>query len=56
MANYRIGCGDDELVVRETLNADELQPEAGWLVTFLGDDAILPLREEHVQSVVEVYG
>ncbi|MDQ1604729.1 MAG: hypothetical protein QOE01_2574 [Actinomycetota bacterium] len=51
MANYRLVYGDDEQVVRETFNDVELQREDGWLVIFRGKDAILRVREEHVQSV-----
>jgi hypothetical protein len=51
MASYRIVYGDDEQVVRETFNDVELQREDGWLVIFRDKDAILRVREEHVQSV-----
>ncbi len=51
MASYRIVYGDDEQVVRETFNDVELQREDGWLVIFRDNDAILRVREEHVQSV-----
>lgn len=51
MASYRIVYGDDEQVVRETFNDVELQSEDGWLVIFRDNDAILRVREEHVQSV-----
>ena len=51
MANHRIVYGDDEQVVRETFNDVELQREDGWLVFFRDNDAILRVREEHVQSV-----
>lgn len=51
MANYRIVYGDDTQVVRETFNGVELEREDGWLVIFRGPDAILRLREEHVQSI-----
>jgi hypothetical protein len=51
MASYRIVYGDDEQVVRETFNEVELQREDGWLVIFRDKDAILRVREEHVQSV-----
>lgn len=51
MANYRIVYGDDEQVARETFNDVELQREDGWLVFFRDTDAILRVREEHVQSV-----
>ena len=54
MTNYRIVYGDDEQVVRETFNDVELQREDGWLVIFRDKDAILRVREEHVQSVEEV--
>jgi hypothetical protein len=54
MANYQMVYGDDEQVVRETLNDVELQREDGWLVIFRGEDAILRVREEHVQSIEEV--
>jgi hypothetical protein len=51
MANYRIVYGDDEQVVRETFNDVEVQHEDGWLVIFRGNDAILRVQEEHVQSI-----
>jgi hypothetical protein len=51
MASYRIVYGDDEQVVRETFNDVELQREDGWLVIFRDKDAILRVRDEHVQSV-----
>ena len=51
MANHRIVYGDDEQVVRETFNDVELQREDGWFVFFRGNDAILRVREEHVESV-----
>jgi len=54
MASYRIVYGDDEQVVRETFNHVEVQREDGWLVIFRDDDAILRVREEHVQSIEEV--
>jgi hypothetical protein len=54
MANYRIVYGDDEQVVRETFNDVELQREDGWLVVFRDNDAILRVREEHVQSLEEI--
>jgi hypothetical protein len=56
MANYRIVYGDDEQVVRETFNGVELQREDGWLVIFRDNDAILRVREGHVQSLEEVEG
>jgi len=55
MATYRMVYGDDEQVVRETLeNIDDVQREDGWMVLFRGKEAILRVREEHVQSFEEV--
>jgi hypothetical protein len=46
--------GDDEQVVRETLEGVEIVREDGWTVVFRGNDAILRLRDEHVQSLEEI--
>jgi len=55
VTTYRMVYGDDEQVVRETYeNVDDVQREDGWLVLFRGNDAILRVREEHVQSIEEV--
>ena len=43
--------GDDEQVVRETLDDVEVAREDGWTVVFRGRDAILRVRNEHVQSL-----
>jgi hypothetical protein len=43
--------GDDEQVVRETFDDVLLEREDGWVVLFRGSDAILRIREEHVQSL-----
>ena len=51
MPNYRIVYGDDGQVVRETLDDVVLEREDGWVVLFRGPEAILRLREEHVQSI-----
>ena len=56
MGSYQIVYGDDEQVIKETFNDVELQREDGWLVIFRGNDAILRVREEHVQSVEEADG
>jgi hypothetical protein len=57
MATYRMVYGDDEQVVRETFeNIDDLQREDGWVVLFRGKEAILRVREEHVQSLEEMDG
>ena len=54
MSSYQIVYGDDEQVVKETFNDVEVQREDGWLVLFRGNDAILRVREEHVQAIDEV--
>lgn len=55
MATYRMVYGDDESVVRETFeNIDEVEREDGWVVLFRGDDAVLRVREAHVQEMEEV--
>jgi len=51
MPRYRMVYGDDEQVVRETFDDVLLEREDGWVVLFRGSDAILRLREEHVQSL-----
>ena len=54
MSSYQIVYGDDEQVVKETVDDVEVQREDGWLVLFRGNDAILRVREEHVQAIDEV--
>ena len=54
MSSYEIVYGDDEQVVKETFNDVEVQREDGWLVVFRGTEAILRVREEHVQAIDEV--
>ncbi len=56
MPTYRIVYGDDEQVIRETFTDVEVQREDGWVVLFRGKEAILRMREEHVQSLDEVSG
>lgn len=51
MPTYRMIYGNDEQVRRETLDEVEVQREDGWVVFFRGADAILRVREEHVQSL-----
>jgi CBS domain-containing protein len=51
MSTYRMVYGDDEQVVRETLDDVEVAREDGWTVVFRGQDAILRVRNEHVQSL-----
>jgi hypothetical protein len=55
MATYRMVYGDDEQVVRETFeNIDDLQREDGWVVLFRGNEAILRVQEQHIQSLEEM--
>ena len=51
MPRYRMVYGDDEQVVRETFDDVLLEREDGWVVLFRGSEAILRIREEHVQSL-----
>ena len=51
MPTYRMVYGSDEQVVRETFENVEVEREDGWVVLFRGKDAILRVREEHVQSL-----
>jgi hypothetical protein len=48
--------GDSEQVTRETFTDVEVEREDGWVVLFRGKEAILRLREEHVQSLDLVTG
>jgi hypothetical protein len=43
--------GDQEQVVRETYEDVEVSHEDGWTVLFREGDAILRVRDEHVQSM-----
>jgi hypothetical protein len=54
MTTYRIVYGDDKQVVRQTFHDVEVEREDGWVVIFRGNDAILRMREEHVQSMEEL--
>lgn len=54
MPTYRMVYGDNNQVVRETFENVDIQREDGWVVLFRGDDAILRVREEHVQSLEAV--
>ena len=52
MATYRMIYGDDETVAEETLeDIDSIEHEDGWVVLFRGDDAVLRVQEDHVQSL-----
>ena len=54
MSTYRMVYGDDEQVVRETFEDVQVEREDGWTVLFRGDDAILRVRDAHVQSLDRV--
>jgi hypothetical protein len=55
MATYKMVYGDDENVVRETLdNIDSVEREDGWLVLFRGKEAVLRVQEAHVQEFEQV--
>jgi hypothetical protein len=55
MPTYRMVYGDDENVVRETLdNIDSVEREDGWLVLFRGTEAVLRVQETHVQEFEQV--
>jgi hypothetical protein len=52
VATYKMIYGDDEIVADETLeDIDSIEHEDGWVVLFRGDDAILRVQEDHVQSL-----
>jgi hypothetical protein len=54
MPTYQMVYGDAEQVVRETFHDVDVQREDGWVVLFRGPEAILRVREEHVQSLERV--
>lgn len=54
MPTYRMVYGDESQVVRETYEDVEVQREDGWVTLFRGKEAILRVREEHVQSLEAV--
>ncbi len=54
MARYRMVYGDDEQVVRETFEDVEVVRDDGWTVLFRGDEAILRVRDEHVQTLEQL--
>jgi hypothetical protein len=52
VATYKMIYGDDENVVEETLDGiSSIESEDGWIVLFRGNDAILRVQEDHVQSL-----
>jgi hypothetical protein len=56
MAAYRMVYGDTEQTVTETYENVEMEKEDGWIVLFRDGDAILRVREEHVQSLEAIDG
>jgi hypothetical protein len=56
MPKYKMVYGDGGKVVTETFDDVEVQREDGWVVLFRGPDAVLRVREEHVQSLDVVEG
>ena len=54
MPTYRMVYGDDTRVSRETFRDVHLEREDGWTVLFRGNDAILRVRDEHIQSLERV--
>ncbi len=54
MARYRMVYGDDEQVVRETFEDVDVVRDEGWTVLFRGDEAILRVRDEHVQTLEQL--
>jgi hypothetical protein len=52
VTTYKMIYGDDENVVEETLDGiSSIESEDGWIVLFRGNDAILRVQEDHVQSL-----
>jgi hypothetical protein len=52
VATYKMIYGDEDTVAEETLDdIDSIEHEDGWVVLFRGDDAILRVQEEHIQSL-----
>ncbi|MDX6287104.1 MAG: hypothetical protein QOG53_2589 [Frankiales bacterium] len=56
MPTYQMVYGDEGQVVRETFDDVDVQREDGWVVLFRGKEAILRVKEEHVQSLEVVPG
>jgi hypothetical protein len=54
MATIRMVYGDQTEVVRETYRDVELEREDGWTVLFRDGEAILRVRDEHVQTLEEL--
>jgi hypothetical protein len=53
-SNGSLVYGDDEQVVRETFEDVDVVRDEGWTVLFRGDEAILRVRDEHVQTLEQL--
>jgi hypothetical protein len=52
MATYKMVYGDGDEAVAETFeDIDHVEQEDGWVVLFRGPEAILRVREAHVQEM-----
>jgi hypothetical protein len=51
MPTYRMVYGDDEQVVRETLENVEMEKEDGWVVFIRDGDSVLRVHEDHIQEL-----
>ena len=56
MPTYRMVYGDDTQAVCQTFHDVVLEREDGWTVLFRGKEAILRLRDEHIQSLEHLDG
>ncbi|MBV8950045.1 MAG: hypothetical protein JOZ99_04155 [Actinobacteria bacterium] len=54
MPSYRLKYGEGDEALSETLNDVQLEREDGWTTFFRGRDAILRVRDEHIQSLESV--
>ena len=54
MATYLMVYGDGDQIARETFADVTVEREDGWTVLFRGDDAILRVRDEHVQTLEQL--
>jgi hypothetical protein len=54
MPTYRMVYGEGQQTAEETLDDVEIVEEDGWTVFFRGNDAILRVRDEHIQSLEQV--
>jgi pyruvate-formate lyase-activating enzyme len=54
MPSYVMVYGDDEQVVRETFDDVRIEREDGRTVVFRGNEAILRVSDDHVQSLERI--